>query len=180
MADRAIDPWSLAAIEQNRQWLTAFLLGASGDRAAADDLVQEVFKIAYEKRATFTPGTNFGGWLRVIAQNCLSRYFERTRRQPLLVGDAWRTLAEASVRTEERLLDPAWVTARLAALRQCMERLTARAKEILRRRYAEGRSAQEVAASFSMSPAAVHVAAFRARELLAQCVQQRTSHASRG
>lgn len=173
MSERKIDPWSLAAVEQNRQWLTAYLLGATGDRAAAEDLVQEVFQIAYEKRQGFAPGTNFGGWLRAIAQNCLARYFQRSRRQPILVGDAMRELENAAAREEGRLLDPGWMKARVDALRQCLERLTARAREILRSRYGDGRPAQEVAAEYGMTVTALNVAAFRAREAVAQCVERK-------
>ena len=31
------DPWSQAAIEQNRRWLSAFLLASTGDRFATND-----------------------------------------------------------------------------------------------------------------------------------------------
>ncbi len=175
-----IDPWSMAAIEQNRRWLTAFLLGAAGDRGAAEDLVQEAFGIAFEKRQEFAPGTNFGGWLRGIAQNCLARHFERTRRRPILLGDAMRRLEEAAAKAEGRMLDPGWAASRLGALRECLRGLTARAREILRRRYGEDQPTGDVAAALGMSAAAVHVAAFRARETLAECVRRKLSHESRG
>lgn len=180
MSDSTLDPWSLAAIEQNRRWLTSFLLAATGDRAAAEDLVQEAFRIAYEKRHTFVAGTNFGGWLRVIAQNCLGRHFERTRRQPVFLGAAMRRLEEAAAGAEERMLGPGSLRSRLEALRECMSRLTARAREILSRRYGQSRNAQEVASHLGMSVSAVNVAAFRAREALAECVQRKLSYDTRG
>ncbi len=168
----APDPWSLAAVEQNRRWLMAYLLSASGDRAAAEDLVQETFRIAYEKRGEFVPGAPFGGWLRGIARNLLLRHFERSRRSAVLVGDAMGALEAAAVRAEGRLLDPEWTSRRLAAMRACLARLTARVRQVLQSRYAEGLSAQSVAQRLGMSVASVHVAAFRARESLATCVER--------
>ena len=180
MADFAIDPWGQAAVEQNRHWMTAFLLAATGDRAAAEDLVQEVFRIAYEKRAEFVPGTNFGGWLRVIAQNCLKRHYESTRRKPLLVGDALRGLEEAATRAEGRSLDPDSARDRLAALRACLGAVTRRVREILRRRFGEGRSAEQVAASFGMTVSAVNVTVYRARRTVAECVKRKVGYGTAG
>jgi RNA polymerase sigma-70 factor (ECF subfamily) len=167
------DPWSLAAVEQNRRWLLAFLLSASGDRAAAEDLVQETFRIAYEKRREFAPGTSFGGWLRGIARNLLLRHFEQSRRAAVLVGDAMGALEQAAGQSEERLLDPDWASRRLAALKECLARLTTRVRQVLQSRYAQGLNAQEIARHLGMSVAAVNVAAFRARETLAACVERR-------
>jgi RNA polymerase sigma-70 factor (ECF subfamily) len=168
----APDPWSLAAVEQNRRWLLAFLLSASGDRATAEDLVQETFRIAYEKRGEFVPGAPFGGWLRGIARNLLLRHFEQSRRAAILVGDAMGALEEAAVHAEGRLLDPDWTSRRLAAMRECLARLTARVRQVLQSRYEQGLSAQSVAQHLGMTVAAVNVAAFRAREILADCVER--------
>ena len=167
-----MDPWTRAAIEHHRDWLTPYLLAATGDYAAAEDLVQEVFQLAYEKRSAFEPGTNFGGWLRAIAKNCLKRHFDRTHRQPLLVGNALLELDRAASEAKQ-LSDPDWMARRAAALGECFGRLTRRAQEILDRLYCEGISPQEVALAFGMTRPAVNVASFRAREILADCVKRK-------
>ena len=41
----------------------------SGDEAEADDLVQEAFTKALRGFATFTPGTDFRGWIFRILRN---------------------------------------------------------------------------------------------------------------
>jgi RNA polymerase sigma-70 factor (ECF subfamily) len=180
MPDPTIDPWGLAAVEQNRHWLTAFLLAATGDRNAAEDIVQDVFRIAYEKRGEFAPGTNFGGWLRAIAQNCLKRHFDKSRRSPILVGDALHALEAAATRAEGRLLDPAWSKSRMDALRTCLNEVTRRAREILRRRFGEGRSADEVADGLGMSVTAVNVTVYRARRTIADCVRRKVEYEPAG
>lgn len=167
-----MDPWSEAVLEQNRCWLMAYLLGATGERAAAEDLVQEVFHIAYEKRAQFEPGTNFGGWLRGIARNCLRRFFERRGRQPVLVGDAMAALDEAAGRAQERLADPDWVTRRHSALQQCLARLGGRARRMLELKYGEGWQSRHIARTLRMTVSAVNVTVFRARAALASCVKK--------
>src|SRR2546426_7166387 len=124
-----MDPWTRAAIEHHRDWLIPYLAAATGDFGAAEDLVQEVFRLAYEKRSEFEPGTNFGGWLRAIAKNCLKRHFDRARRQPLLVDDALTELDRAAS-DAKHLSDPDWMPRRMAALAECFGRLTRRAQEI--------------------------------------------------
>jgi len=173
----AMDPWSAAMLEQNRRWLMAFLLGATGDRPAAEDLVQEVFRIAYEKREQFEAGTNFGGWLRMIARNCLRRYFERSSKRPVLVGDAMAAYEQAAESAEQRLGDPGWSDRRIAALKQCLGKLAVRTRRILELRYTDGERSRAIGAQVGMSVSAVNVTIFRARDRLANCVRRRLAAA---
>ncbi|MBN1669388.1 MAG: hypothetical protein JXR37_00030 [Kiritimatiellae bacterium] len=63
------DIWVHALIDQNRRWLLAFVLSLTGDANAADDLVQQVFLVAFENRAKYDGSRPLGGWLRGIARN---------------------------------------------------------------------------------------------------------------
>lgn len=173
MAPQAMDPWTKAVIEQNRRWLMAFLLASTGDRAAAEDLTQEVFQIAFEKRSDFDASSDFGAWLRGIARNCLKRHFEKSRRRPVVVGDALSELEGAAAQSEPKLLDPDWVARRLSALRECLQNLTDRARQILEARYVEGESARGLGERLGMSALAINTAAFRARTVVAECVRRK-------
>src|SRR5690349_16759513 len=105
------DPWSTAAIEQNRQWLLAYLLMLTGDPVAADDLVQEVFVVALRKRVNFVAGTNFGGWLRTIAKNVALNYGKRHGREILISNDmAVEALDRVAARAEAKEHDPDYST----------------------------------------------------------------------
>ncbi len=57
-------------------WLVA--AGCSGDRTAADDIVQEAAVIAFQKRAEFRRGTNFAAWLTQIVRHCAANYRRKT------------------------------------------------------------------------------------------------------
>jgi RNA polymerase sigma-70 factor, ECF subfamily len=177
VTDLNADACTKAALEQNRRWLTGFVLSSCGDRWAAEDIVQEVFKTAVEKQSSFVPGTNYGAWLRAIAVNCVKRHFKATQRRPVLVGDAWDHLERAAARLQDRAIDPSWEENTLGALQDCMSKLTDRVREILRLRFAEDRSSRDVSAALQMTVAAVDVTVFRAREKLADCVKRRVSYA---
>jgi RNA polymerase sigma factor (sigma-70 family) len=170
------DPWTSAAIEQNRHWLLAYLLASTGNSHAAEDLVQEIFQIAYEKRHSFTVGTNFGGWLRMIAKNCLNRYFEKSKKQPILLENAATELESIVSHQEEHFLDPDWFESRIAAMKACLNRLTEKVRQIIVYRYSEDKSSKDVAELLGMSVSSVDVATYRARTMLAECIQKQISH----
>ena len=168
------NPWAEIAIEQNRRWLRAYILSATGDHSAYDDLVQDVFAIAHRKRYSFETGTNFGGWLRNIARNVILQHCRKRERQPLFShDDAVETLDRAAAEAEDCCRDPIFVEHRQQFLRECLKVITRRVHEVLRLRYAENRPAQVVANLLHMSVTAVNVAAFRGRLAVAQCVESK-------
>jgi RNA polymerase sigma factor (sigma-70 family) len=165
------DPWSVAAIEQNRAWLTAYLLGMVGSPGMVDDLVQEVFQIAFAKRGAFEAGRSFGAWLRGIARNVALRHLEQLGREPiLLTGACLDAFDLAAAKAGALDLVPDAQERRLAFLHECMEKLGRMARQLIERRYIGGESAATVATQLGMSVSAVNVGVFRARAILAECI----------
>ncbi len=168
------DPWSAAAIEQNREWLIAYLLGMIGDPHAVDDLVQEVFHIAFVKRDSFEAGRSFGAWLRGIARNLALRHLERAGREPLLPGDdSLEVYDQAAARAEAADMFPEAREQRLAFLRDCLAALGAKARQLITLRYTKEQSAAAVAGQLGLSVSAVNVGVFRARAALADCITRK-------
>lgn len=168
------DPWSAAMIEQNREWLTAFLLGLTGAPDAVDDLVQDVFTIAFAKRDSFEAGRSFGAWLRGIARNVALRHAERSGRQALLATDeAIEHFDQAAAQAEAAEMAPEARERRFAFLRECLDALGPRARQLLDLRYAEAQSAAAVAGRLGLSISAVNVGVFRARAAVADCISRK-------
>lgn len=173
-SDSFADPWSAAAIAQNREWLVAYLLGLIGDPGTVDDLVQEVFQIAFVKRDSFEAGRSFGAWLRGIARNVALRHLERARREPILLDEAGLEAFDAAAAGAEAAdLAPDAHGQRLAFLRACLETLGRRARQLIDLRYAGGEGAAAVAARLGLSVPAVNVGVFRARAALADCIARK-------
>lgn len=82
--------WSLAAA-----WV---------GRGAAQDLVQEVARVAWQKRAQFAVGSDMRAWLAQIVRHTGANW--RRKRQPMPLGDDLpEPTARAEVPTTLRLVD---------------------------------------------------------------------------
>ena len=68
-----------------RCWLVAAAI--SGDRAEADDIVQEAAMIALRKLADFTVGTNFAAWMSQIVRLTALNHSKKSGRRSTRVTD---------------------------------------------------------------------------------------------
>jgi RNA polymerase sigma-70 factor (ECF subfamily) len=78
--------FELVAMPHTESLLRMALRLVRGDRAAADDLVQEAFLQAWRAFDQFERGTNCRGWLFRILFNLSNRRNEQLRARPALVS----------------------------------------------------------------------------------------------
>ncbi|MFC1588045.1 RNA polymerase sigma factor [Planctomycetota bacterium] len=169
-------PWARASIEQNRRWLLAYVLAATGDLHTAEDIVQSTFETAYRKLSEYKAGTPFGVWLRGIARNYLKKEWERKRLGPHPLGSgAMAELEQSAADMESKLLDPECREERFSALRHCLQALPAKARKILQLRYDRDLNLNEIARTVSVNPNNLGVMLFRARQALFDCISKRTA-----
>lgn len=145
-----------------------------GDSEQTADLVQQVFLDAFLHLDQFQIGRDFGLWIKEIARNRV-RQEVRTlvREERRLAIYRQHLLArlsdeQASGRFEQDYLD---------ALRQCQEQLPQRSAELVRRRYVQRQSFEEIAASQGSTAAAVQRMLSRIRLALRTCVEARLAEA---
>lgn len=82
-APLAADEFTAAFARHGRPlWLLAAAWVGRGD---AQDLVQEAARIAWQKRAMFTVGSDLGAWLAQIVRHTGANW--RRKRRPLATGD---------------------------------------------------------------------------------------------
>jgi RNA polymerase sigma-70 factor (ECF subfamily) len=82
----------------------------TGNRADAEDLLQETYLRAYRGFSGFEPGTNLTAWLYRILRNTFINGYRKRRREPTTVPDGWwhePEVARAGVETsaEATVLD---------------------------------------------------------------------------
>jgi RNA polymerase sigma-70 factor, ECF subfamily len=71
-----------------RMWLIA--AAVTGDRAEADDIVQEASIIGLQKRSEFMSGTNFAAWMAQIVRLTALNYRKKADRRNLRITDPVR------------------------------------------------------------------------------------------
>jgi RNA polymerase sigma-70 factor (ECF subfamily) len=127
----------------------------AGDRHVAEEITQETWLVAVRRIRDFEPGQSpFQAWLRGIAAKVLQNHFRTLRRRPELV----QALPETAVTSGEEQHAQAELIARsLAELPESHE-------GVLRAKYLDLLSVEEIAAEWRQSPKAIESLLSRARQ----------------
>lgn len=82
------DPQGFAALYRAAYSRLALVaVGIVGDRAAAEDIVQDAAIIAFQRSADFTPGTNFCAWMAEIVRRCALNYRRKAKHRRTYPAD---------------------------------------------------------------------------------------------
>lgn len=153
---------------QYQSAISAYLTANVADMHHAEDLVQEVAQIIAEKFASYDRQRSFLSWALGIARNRLLKYYRTRARDRLVLSEAALTrLGDALERVEPETED------RREALKECLQEIQGRRREVLELRYRHNTRVTEIASQFGMSASAVSVMLFRIRATLFDCVQRK-------
>jgi RNA polymerase sigma-70 factor (ECF subfamily) len=134
-----------------------------GDRSSCDDLNQEVWLQAIASIGGFDPEKGeLRDWLFGIARRRVALHFRRLSSSPSFAGD----LAEWSESSDNRLLLPPEIMERVERAQLVRAAFTAiplAHQHVLRQKYIDGRSVQEIATAMKMTAKAVESLLSRAR-----------------
>jgi RNA polymerase sigma-70 factor (ECF subfamily) len=157
-------------------------LGAAHD--VAEDLAQDTFVVALSKgmqnkqeKWSESDPVNRPAWLRGVSRNLFLAYCRRARCSPVFAAGQSLDHAEALWAAQFPGSDDG--SAHLAALRQCLEVLPQRDREIIQMQYALKKSRAEIAASRGLSEDGVKTLMRRLRAALAECIQGRLKSGGR-
>jgi RNA polymerase sigma-70 factor (ECF subfamily) len=158
----------VSLIVQHRHALYAFIAKQLVHPADAEDVFQKTSVVLWSKMADFDSGGSFFHWACGIAFNEV-RNHRRTQARNRLHFDSELSelLAEESMAEEELTL------ARLQALNRCMEQLSPRQQQIMRRCYDGTSTISEVASTLGRSRDALYKQLARLREKLSDCIRGR-------
>jgi RNA polymerase sigma-70 factor (ECF subfamily) len=147
--------------------LRAFLGSVVRDRAAAEDLFQEVSLVLWQSFGNYDPSRPFGAWARGIAVKKVLQTREKSRRLPLAFSpQAIQAVLDAYDRTEKIAPDP-------TDLRDCIGKLPPRSQSLLALRYERSLKLAQIAREVGSTLDAVHKLLTRIRENLQECLQRR-------
>lgn len=148
----------------------AYILGLVGVWSDADDVYQESVLRLWEEFDRFERGTDFLAWAIRVSHFQVLTWRRRQHRSRLVFGEAAiQALADASEEWITRLPD------REVALTECLQKLSARHRDLILSCYAEGATVKSVSRQLRRSTEAVYKALQRIRYIIRQCIEQRLS-----
>jgi len=153
---------------QHQDGLKAFIGSVVPDAHLRADVFQEVALTLWQQFDKYEPARPFGAWARGVALRKVLRHREKWGRFPLAFSpEAIVAIAEAYCRVEREELD------RPAALRECLERLPEKSRQLLGWRYEGGLPGEEVARLAGTTLDALYQTLSRLRGRLEDCIRQR-------
>jgi len=161
---------------QHRRVLEAMMAALVGDRAAAEDLTQELAIVMTRKRESVDDDHPFLPWARRIAVNLVRDHRKRLARQKV------QPLDEAALESVARVFEEAGASAweqHLDALRRCSDLLPESDRILLQRRYERSEPVSRIADDLGVKKGAVDTALYRLRRSLHDCVELRLQEPGR-
>lgn len=161
--------------DQHRQFLRyftthepavrAFIRRLVPSRADADDILQEVSIVLWEKFGEFRIEGDFRAWAFGIARfKVLSWLRDRGRDRLVLDSDVIALIAEESMNVEPHL------ERQRIALESCFEKMPTKERDLLVRAYERNARIQEVALTSGRSVGGFYQWLHRIRKLLMECI----------
>ena len=142
-----------------------------GDMHDASNVLQETNVVLWAKASEFTPGSSFFSWAREIAYFKSVSFIRDQNRERLIVD---QDLVEHAFKD----VDAADDDDRRLALRHCLSELDERQSQLLRYRYVDGASMDEIARQQGRTVGSVKMALKRVRAALLGCIKRRISVAA--
>ena len=147
--------------------LFAYIFSLLGNPDAANDVLQEVNVVLWRDSLEFRPGSNFKAWAFRVAHFQVMAWRQRQIRDRLVFEDSLLEALATGARECDDLFDR-----RQERLTGCLEKLTPDQREMIRKRYADGRPLQSMAAELGMTANALMQSLFRIRQRLMICVSR--------
>jgi RNA polymerase sigma-70 factor (ECF subfamily) len=144
----------------------------TGSREASEDLVQDVFAVAYEKGAAFLVHEKPAAFLYTTARNLTLTYIKRQRAglymeldENIPSDDTGGDLLAQVLREQDRRVDET------AYVRPVLESLPDKQRTLYARRYGEHQSIGEIASAENVSETAVRMRLVRLRREIIDTVK---------
>lgn len=166
----APDPEFIQLLTTNQSRIYAYILSLVFVADDADDILQQTNAILWEKSSDFELGSNFIAWSFRISYYQVLAYRKQQQRERLVFDDnLLEDIAELSCAKSEEY------GTKHRLLRQCLENLSDRQRESIRRRYHMGATLETIATETQMTVNALKQLLFRARNSLQRCVESKLS-----
>ncbi len=152
--------------------LRAYLRAATRDPGEAEDLLQEVSAVLWDKFDSYDETRPFRAWALGVARIQVLKWKQKAARsREVLSDEALEILENAAIAGAEAAEE------RRGHLRDCVAGLPEHLKDVVRLRYLEQLPVSRLAARVRKSVAAVEMTLVRTRRALRECVDRKLQEA---
>jgi len=159
-------------VRENAGMLTAYLRAVVRNPSVVDDLFQETMLIAWRRLDDYDRTRPFGPWLRGIAAKLVLAHRRKASKDMLLCTEAVLEHLDHRLDQISRRPGDTW-DEKVAALKDCLERLADSHRTAVELRYLRGLDVQGIAGRLAVSLDAVRKRLQRARSQLADCLRSK-------
>ena len=155
--------------------LRSFLLSATGNVDATEELLQIIAVALWEKWAEFDSARPLRPWALGMARLEVLKWRQQlARRKETLSPEAVERLAEAAAEYAQE------IDTRYRFLVECLETLKGEARNILEMKYGQGLKISQIASRSGKSVEAVEMMLVRIRRILRECIDRKAAEAEGG
>ncbi|MEO1998011.1 MAG: sigma-70 family RNA polymerase sigma factor [Planctomycetaceae bacterium] len=151
--------------------LIAYARSLLGDYAAADDVVQEAMLVVTKKFHEFRLGTSMLAWCRAIVRIEVMRLKQRQRRERSLADRLLDDAIDAAFEEFQAIRHSGDTEDWRGALQGCLQRVPKRGRRVLRARFVDEQSYQQIGERVGMTIEAVRKTLFRLKKQVRSCVE---------
>ena len=152
--------------------LTVYLRSLVRDQAAIDDLFQETMIVAWRRLDECDLDRPFGPWLRGIASRLVLAHYRKQQSAPVLLHETVLQIVDRHFENIHLLAGDTW-DEKVAALRDCVDALPTKQKNVINGRYFDGLPAGQVAERFELTLEACKKRIQRGRAMLTECLKRK-------
>lgn len=168
--EKQTDPEFVGLLIDHQEVLRSFVHSLIPSHPDIRDLLQEINIVLWERRRTFTVGTNFGAWIHKVA-----RYMVLNERRRLARGN-WLMFNEELIdhlAKEEVEDQPDVFEEKRSALRHCLTRLSPEHQDLIKARYFSEENYDDYVVKKGRTRNSLRVTLCRLRSFLRRCIGQR-------
>jgi RNA polymerase sigma-70 factor (ECF subfamily) len=156
---------------EHQKSIYAYILALVHRSADAEDIMQNVVTLMWERFDEFEAGTNFGAWGVKIARLKVLEYHRNRKRDYTFFSD---DLFDYLSHTAEEKIDG--IDDRIRALQHCLLKLGEKDRRLIQIRYEKGLSIKQIAGLLQRPLPGLYKVMGRIHRALVRCVQM-TLHA---
>ena len=165
--DETVQAFSRLLVANQRR-IYGFILTLVHDRAAAEDILQDVSALLWQKFDKFERGTDFAAWAMAVSRLTILNWRRKQKTVPLPLDDQ-----QFALLADEAVAVSCEHEARQDALQKCLQEVDDAGRELLIARFEMARSVTSIAETLGRSRVAIYKRLNRIQSLLLDCVNDK-------